>query len=110
VCEAFGWESGVSQRWRSAPQFFGLYTALIVLGAGAVLMPHFPLIAMMFLSQVVNGMVLPLVLFFMIRLANRRDLMGAHINARGGNIALWSTGLIMTVLTALSLLSMLGLW
>ncbi len=110
VCEAFGWESGVSQRWRSAPQFFGLYTALIVVGAGVVLIPHFPLISVMFLSQVVNGMVLPLVLFFMVRLANRRDLMGALVNTRGGNIALWSTGVIMTILTALSLLSLLGLW
>jgi Mn2+/Fe2+ NRAMP family transporter len=110
VCEAFGWESGVSQRFGSAPQFFGLYTALIVFGAGVVLTPHFPLVPVMFLSQVANGVVLPLVLFFMVRLATRRDLMGPMVNSRGGNIALWSTGVIMTVLTLLSLLSLFGLW
>ena len=110
VCEAFGWESGVSQHWSSAPQFFGLYTALIIFGAGVVMIPHFPFVAVMFLSQVVNGMVLPVVLFFMVGLATRSDLMGAFVNSRAGTIALWSTAVIMTVLTALSLLSLFGLW
>jgi NRAMP (natural resistance-associated macrophage protein)-like metal ion transporter len=110
VCEAFGWESGVSQRFSSAPEFFGLYTALIFLGAAAVLIPHFPLIPVMFLSQVVNGMVLPLVLFYMVRLAARRDLMGSFANTRFVNGVLWTTTAIMTVLTILSLLSQFGLW
>ena len=55
-------------------------------------------------------MVLPMVLFFMVRLATRSDLMGAFVNSRAGTIALWSTAIIMTVLTALSLLSLFGLW
>ncbi len=110
VCEAFGWESGVSTTFRTAPQFYGLYTGLIVVGAGVVMIPRFPLVPVMFLSQVVNGMVLPLVLFFVVRLANRRDLMGAFVNSRAGNIALWSTVVIMTILTAVELAALAGIW
>jgi NRAMP (natural resistance-associated macrophage protein)-like metal ion transporter len=110
VCEALGWESGVSQRFSSAPQFFGLYTTLIFLGAAAVLIPHFPLVTVMFLSQVVNGMVLPLVLFYIVRLAARHDLMGTFVNTRAVNGVLWATTVIMTALTILSLLSQFGLW
>ena len=68
------------------------------------------LVAVMFLSQVVNGMVLPLVLFFMVRLATRSDLMGTFVNSRAGTTALSATAVTMTVLTALSLLSLFGLW
>jgi Mn2+/Fe2+ NRAMP family transporter len=110
VCEAFGWESGVSQPFSAAPQFYVLYTVLIVLGAGVVMIPHFPLVPVMFLSQVANGMVLPLVLVFMVRLANRRDLMGKFINSRAGNVAIWATTVIMTVLTVIALASLTGLW
>lgn len=110
VCEAFGWESGVSTSLRSAPQFYGLYTVLIVIGAGVVMIPQFPLVPVMFLSQVLNGMVLPLVLFFIVRLANRRDLMGKLVNSRALNIALWSTAVIMTILTVMELAVLLGIW
>jgi Mn2+/Fe2+ NRAMP family transporter len=110
VCEAFGWESGVSRQFRTAPQFYVLYTTLIALGAGVVLLPGFPLVPVMFLSQVANGMVLPLVLFFMVRLANRRDLMGKFINSRGWNVVMWTTVVVMTVLTAIALANLLGLW
>jgi NRAMP (natural resistance-associated macrophage protein)-like metal ion transporter len=110
VCEAFGWESGVSRNFRSAPQFYVLYTAILAIGAGVVLIPRFPLIPVMFLSQVANGMILPLVLFFMARLAIRRDLMGDFANSRGASLALWSTTVIMTVLTALALANLFHLW
>ncbi|HYC21431.1 MAG TPA: divalent metal cation transporter [Candidatus Bathyarchaeia archaeon] len=110
VCEAFGWESGVSQSFSAAPQFYVLYTALIVFGAGVVMIPHFPLVPVMFLSQVANGMVLPLVLVFMVRLANRRDLMGKFINSRAGNVAIWTTTVVMTVLTVIALANLIGVW
>jgi len=110
VCEAFGWESGVSRQFRAAPQFYGLYTALIVIGAGVVLIPRFPLIPVMFLSQVANGMVLPLVLFFMVRLSSRRDLMGTFANTRAFSLALWTTSAIVSVMTALALAGLLGIW
>ena len=110
VCEAFGWESGVSRSFNSAPQFYVLYSGLIVVGAGLVMLPHFPLVPVMFLSQVANGMVLPLVLYFVVRLANRRDLMGEFTNSRWGNMALWATAVIMTILTAIDLAALFGIW
>ncbi len=110
VCEAFGWESGVSKPFRAAPQFYGLYTALLVIGAGIVLVPGFPLITVMFLSQVANGMILPLVLVFMARLASRRDLMGDLVNSSWASAALWATTVALTLLTAASLASTFGLW
>jgi len=110
VCEAFGWESGVSKAFWTAPQFYVLYTALIAVGAGVVMIPHFPLVPVMFLSQVANGMVLPLVLFFMVRLANRRDLMGKYINTKSWNAVMWATVVIMTVLTVIALANLVGIW
>lgn len=82
VCEAFGWESGVDRDFSSAPQFYVLYTALLVLGAGAMLIPGVPFMKVMFWSQVVNGLVLPVVLVFMLVLVNDRSQMGVHVNSR----------------------------
>ena len=110
VCEAFGWESGVSRSFRSAPQFYVLYTALIAVGAGLVMIPHFPLVPVMFLSQVANGMVLPLILLYVVRLANRRDLLEEFVNSRLMNAALWTTGVIMTILTAAELAALFEIW
>jgi len=104
VCEAFGWEAGIDKKFRDAPQFFGLYTTLIGLGAVFILIPRFPLLAVMFLSQVLNGVLLPFVLIFILRLINRPDLMGSHVNSRSYNIIAWATSAIMIVLT----LAMLG--
>ena len=99
VCEGFGWETGIDRRFREAPQFFGLYTALIVLGSAFILIPHFPLLAVMYLSQVLNGVLLPFILIFMLLLVNRPDLMGAHVNSRFFNVIAWGTSGIMIVLT-----------
>jgi NRAMP (natural resistance-associated macrophage protein)-like metal ion transporter len=95
VCEGLGFESGVNRRFREAPIFYWLYTLLIVVGAGVVLLPHFPLVKMILLSQVINGILLPLVLIFMILLVNRRELMGDWINTRGANVVGWTTVVIM---------------
>jgi Mn2+/Fe2+ NRAMP family transporter len=101
VCEAFGFEGGIDHSWREAPIFYWLYTLLIVLGAGVILIPHMPLIAVMFWSQVVNGVLLPFVLIFMLILVNNKDLMGDYINTRIFNIISWVTVVIMIVLTLL---------
>src|SRR5690349_19066708 len=85
VCEGLGFEHGVNKRMREAPVFYGLYALLIVAGAGAVLIPHFPLVRMILLSQVLNGVLLPLVLIFMILLINKRGLMGEWVNSRWVN-------------------------
>ena len=82
ICEAFGWESGVGRDFRSAPQFYVLYTALLALGAGSMLIPGIPYMKVMFWSQVVNGLVLPVVLVFMLILVNDSSQMGSHVNGR----------------------------
>ncbi|MBP2669742.1 MAG: family manganese transport rane protein [Deltaproteobacteria bacterium] len=101
VCEGMGWESGIDKDFRTAPHFFWLYTGLVVLGAATILYPGAPLILVMYLSQVVNGMLLPFVLIFMLRLINDRELMGEHVNSRAFNGIAWTTAAVMIVLTAL---------
>ena len=99
VCEAFGFEAGVNRSWKEAPVFYWLYTLLIVIGAGVILIPNIPLIPVMFWSQVANGVLLPFVLIFMLILINNKDLMGAYVNNWTFNIISWVTVVIMIVLT-----------
>jgi Mn2+/Fe2+ NRAMP family transporter len=106
VCEGLGFESGVGKKFREAPVFYWLYTILIAGGVGVILIPNFPLIKVMVLSQVVNGCVLPLVLVFMLLLINKQELMGRHVNSRFFNIVAWSTTVIMVVATVAMLWTM----
>jgi Mn2+/Fe2+ NRAMP family transporter len=99
VCEGLGFESGVNRRLREAPVFYFLYTSLIVVGAGVVLIPKFPLVRMILLSQVLNGVLLPLILIFMVILINKKELMGEWVNPRWFNWASWATVVIMIGLT-----------
>lgn len=101
VCEGMGWESGVDKDFRTAPQFFWLYTGLIVLGGALVLYPRAPLILIMYFSQVANGVLLPFVLVFMLKLINDRELMGEHVNSKAFNGIAWTTTVVMIVLTVL---------
>ncbi|MDP8256075.1 MAG: Nramp family divalent metal transporter [Candidatus Alcyoniella australis] len=82
ICEGFGWESGLSKSFGEAKQFYVLFTVLIVIGAGFVLFQSINLIAVMYISQVINGVVLPVVLVFMLRLINDPKLMGKRVNSR----------------------------
>jgi NRAMP (natural resistance-associated macrophage protein)-like metal ion transporter len=99
VCEGLGFESGVNKRIGEAPIFYFLYTALIVVGAAVVLIPNFPLVRMILLSQVLNGVLLPLVLIFMVILINKSDLMGEWVNSRWFNLVTWATVIVMIGLT-----------
>jgi Mn2+/Fe2+ NRAMP family transporter len=99
VCEGMGFESGLDKRFHEAPVFYWLYTALIVSGAGVLLIPSFPLAHIMVLSQVVNGVVLPFVLIFMLLLTNDRELMGDYVNSRAFNVIAWVTVAVMIGLT-----------
>jgi Mn2+/Fe2+ NRAMP family transporter len=99
VCEGLGFESGLDKKFHEAPAFYWLYTLLIIAGAGVLLVPRFPLAHIMVLSQVVNGVVLPFVLIFMLLLTNDRELMGEHINSRAFNSVAWVTVVVMIVLT-----------
>jgi Mn2+/Fe2+ NRAMP family transporter len=99
VCEGLGFEAGVNKRMREAPVFYLLYTLLIVVGAGVILIPGFPLIRMILLSQVLNGALLPFILIFMILLINKHDLMGEWTNSRWFNAISWTTVVVMIGLT-----------
>ncbi len=99
ICEGMGWDEGVDKRFEQAPQFFGLYTAMIVIGAGVVLMPNFPLLKVMYLSQVGNGILLPFVLIFMLKLINNKEIMGEYTNSKTFNVIAWLTVAIVIILT-----------
>jgi len=103
ICEGLGFESGVDKSFREAKVFYTLYTGLIVLGAGAVLIPGIPLLKVILLSQVANGILLPFVLVFMLILVNRRDLMGSMRNRRAGNVIAGSLTVALIILTLLLL-------
>jgi Mn2+/Fe2+ NRAMP family transporter len=99
VCEGFGWEAGVNKKFQEAPQFYSLFTFLIVVGALIVLIPGFPLIRVMLLTQVVNGMILPFVLIFMLSLVNNKEIMGEFVNSKTFNVISWITVIILILLT-----------
>jgi Mn2+/Fe2+ NRAMP family transporter len=107
VCEGFGWEAGIDNKFRDAPQFFTLYSALIALGSVVILIPDFPLLAVMYLSQVLNGMLLPFVLIFVLLLINRTDLMGKYVNSRTYNVIAWSSSAVMIILTVAMVVSLI---
>jgi NRAMP (natural resistance-associated macrophage protein)-like metal ion transporter len=99
VCEALGFQSGIDRTIRQAPVFYGLYIALIVGACAVVLLPGAPLLQILFLSQVANGVLLPFILIFMLLLVNRKRLMGAYTNSRTFNVIAWATVIVMIVLT-----------
>jgi Mn2+/Fe2+ NRAMP family transporter len=100
VCEGLGVESGVNKRLHEAPAFYALYTSLIAIGALVVLfLNEDRQIPIILLSQVINGILLPFVLIFMLRLINREDLMGDYRNNRTFNIIAWVTCVVMIALT-----------
>lgn len=101
VCEGLGFEAGISKRFSEAPQFYGIFTATIVIGMGLVLIPNFPLFKMMVLTQVINGVILPFMLIFMVRLINRNEVMCGFTNGRIWNAVSWFTIVAVIVLTIL---------
>jgi len=99
VCEAFGFERGVDNRFREAPVFYSFYLALIAVGAGAVILPGAPLLSIIFYSQVLNGMLLPIVLVLMLLLINDKRIMGSWTNGAFFNTVAWGTAIIVGLLT-----------
>jgi NRAMP (natural resistance-associated macrophage protein)-like metal ion transporter len=99
VCEGLGFESGVDKRFHEAPEFYWLYTLLVVLGAGVILWPNFPLIKMILASQVLNGVLLPFVLIYMVLLINKKGLMKEWTNSFAYNTVAWVSVAIMIGLT-----------
>lgn len=101
VCEGLGLESGLDKKFNEAPFFYWLYTGLVGAGAAAVLWPRFPLVKVPVLSQVLNGILLPFVLIFMLLLINNPRLMGKHMNSRLFNWVAWITAAVMIVLSVI---------
>jgi Mn2+/Fe2+ NRAMP family transporter len=99
VCEGLGFESGVNRRFREAPIFYWLFTLLIVVGAGVVLIPGLPLVQVILFSQVINGVLLPFILIFMIMLVNKKGLMGEWVNSRAYNLVAWVSVAILIGMT-----------
>ena len=101
VCEAFGFEAGIDKRWDEAREFYWLYTSIIVIGAVIILIPNAPLILISLWSQVVNGILLPVVLICMIILVNKKEIMGMHVNKPINNLIGWTAVVILVSLSAM---------
>jgi NRAMP (natural resistance-associated macrophage protein)-like metal ion transporter len=108
VCEALGFEAGVDKSFVEAPQFYSLYTTIIILGALIILIPNAPLVLIMLWSQVINGVLLPFVLVFMLLLINNKSIMGTYTNSKFFNWVAWGTTAIMVTLTLLLVVT--SLW
>lgn len=101
ISEALGFEKGVSSSFREAPIFVGIFTFLVALGAVVAMMPELPLIRVLLVTQVINGLLLPVILIAVLRLVNDRELMGQHVNGRFYNLAAWFTTIIVSALSLL---------
>src|SRR5271168_2965921 len=99
VCEGLGFESGLDKGFREAKFFYWFYSLLLFAGAAVVLIPNFPLVKFSILSQVLNGILLPLILIFMLKLINKHELMGKYTNTRWLNAIAWTTAIIVTALS-----------
>jgi NRAMP (natural resistance-associated macrophage protein)-like metal ion transporter len=107
ISEALGFEKGVSRSFREAPIFLGTFTFLVAVGAAIAIVPNLPLIRVLLVTQVINGLLLPIVLFAILKLVNNRELMGRHVNGPLYNIAAWLTAIVVTLLSLLYILSTL---
>jgi NRAMP (natural resistance-associated macrophage protein)-like metal ion transporter len=105
ISEALGFEKGVSRSFREAPIFLGVFTFLVAVGAAIAVIPGLPLIRVLLVTQVINGLLLPIILFAVLKLVNDRELMGAFVNSLLYNICAWLTVVIVTLLSALLILA-----
>lgn len=106
VCEAFGYEAGIDKTWEEAPQFYWLYTGIIAVSAGVILIPNAPLIKIALWSQRINGIMLPVVLLCMVLIINKKEVMGKYINKPLTNVIAWATIAILITLTATLVISL----
>lgn len=95
ISEAFGFEAGIDKKWKEAPEFYTLYTSILVIAAGIILLPNAPLIQISLWSQVLNGLLLPVVLICMILLVNKKEIMGQYVNKPLNNIISWTTIIVL---------------
>jgi Mn2+/Fe2+ NRAMP family transporter len=105
VCEAFGFEAGINKKINEAPQFYALFGFIMTVAVLIILIPGAPLIAITIWVQVINGILLPIVLYSMIRMVNNKKIMGEHVNNKFQNVVGWSTVTILLILTAILAIS-----
>lgn len=103
ICEAFGWEAGVSFKWKEAPLFKSIFTFVIVFSAAVVLIPGINLMSVMLTAQFVNGLILPVLLVFMAIISADRRIMGDYRSNMISRVLIWATIGIVTILTILLL-------
>lgn len=106
VCEAFGYEAGIDKKWEEAPQFYWLYTGIIAVSAGMILIPDAPLIKIALWSQTINGILLPVVLICMVLIINKKEVMGKYVNKPLTNVIAWATIAILIALTITLVISL----
>jgi len=108
VCEAFGFEAGINKKFSEAPQFYSLFTIIILIAVGIILLPNAPLIAITIWTQVLNAVLLPIVLICMMIIINKTDIMGEYTNKSYQNIIGWTTSIILIILSCVLLFSGVG--
>jgi len=101
ICEAFGFEAGINKTLKEAPEFFTLFTIIIIVGIAIILIPGAPLIQITLGSQVINGMLLPVVLICMMLIVNNKEIMGEYVNNNFKNAVGWVTIIVLIILTAI---------
>lgn len=104
ITEALGYEKGVSRSFREAPIFLGTFTFLVAVGAAIAIVPNLPLFRVLLVTQVINGLLLPIILFAVLRLVNNRELMGSYVNGPLYNVAAWLTAILVTILSVIYIL------
>ncbi len=104
VCEAFGFEAGINNKWEEAPEFYIIYTSILVLAMGIILIPNAPLIKITLWSQILNGILLPVVLVSMMILINKKDIMGKYVNKSLNNYIGWTAVVILIILSLMLLI------
>lgn len=108
VCEAFGFEAGINKNFSEAPQFYSLFTFIILFSVGIILLPNAPLIQITLWTQVLNAILLPIVLICMMIIINKTEIMGEYVNKRYQNVIGWATSIILMILSAVLLFSGVG--
>jgi Mn2+/Fe2+ NRAMP family transporter len=103
VCEAFGFEAGIDKKWNEAPEFYILYTIILILAVIIILIPNAPLISISLWSQVINALLLPIVLICMILLVNNKKIMGEYVNKPVTNIIGWGSVILLVGLSLILL-------
>ena len=103
ICEAMGWEAGVGKSFKEAPQFSFIFTSILVIAVAIVLIPNLPLIKVMWFSQIINCLLLPVILIYMLQLINNKELMGEYKNSLWVNIVSYFSTLMLIVLSVILL-------